>query len=63
MKQAGKQVARKLVNGQLACLREEFRKLPEDELFRMYLHYMVENRPEIFNRIVDTAIAGCRRVR
>lgn len=56
-------MVRKLVNGQLACLREEFRKLPEDELFRMYLHYMVENRPEIFNRIVDTAIAGCRRVR
>lgn len=51
----------KLVEGQLECLREEFRKVPEDELFRMYLHYMVENRLEIFNRIVETAIAGCRR--
>ena len=56
-------MVRKLVNGQLACLREEFRKLPEDELFRMYLHYMVENRPKIFNRIVDTATGGYHRVR
>jgi len=61
MTQEGKQVVRKLVEGQLECLREEFRKVPEEELFRMYLHYMVENRPDIFNRIVETAIAGCRR--
>ena len=57
----GKQAVRELVEGQLACLRREFRKVPEDELFRMYLHYMVENRPEIFNRIVETAIVRYRR--
>jgi|GEM_PF-6494859 len=61
MTQEGKQVVRELVEGQLECLREEFRKVPEEELFRMYLHYMVENRPKIFNRIVETAIARCRR--
>ena len=62
MTREDKQAVRELVEGQLKCLREEFRKLPEDELFRMYLHYMVENRPEIFDRIVKTAIAGRRRL-
>jgi len=63
MTREDKQAVRELLEGQLKCLRDEFRKLPEDELFRMYLHYMVEKRPEIFNRIVETVIAGCRRVR
>lgn len=61
MAQEGKQAVRELVEGQLKCLRAEFHKVPENELFRMYIHYMVENRPEIFNRIVETAVARCRK--
>ena len=63
MTQEGKQAVKELLDGQLKCLREEFHKVSEDELFRMYLHYMVENRLEIFNRIVETAITRCRKAR
>jgi len=47
-----------LLEGQLRSLREDFRRLPEEELFRMYLHYMVENRIDHFNKIIDSAIPG-----
>ena len=50
-----------LLHGQLEGLRENFRSLPEDELFRMYLHYMVECRTEAFNRIVDSAACQIHR--
>jgi len=40
----------------LKSLREDFRKVPEDELFRMYLDYMVKYRPEHFKRIVESAM-------
>jgi len=44
------------LDGQLKSLREDFRKVPEDELFRMYLDYMVKYRPEHFKRIVESAM-------
>lgn len=46
---------KRLLRGQLDCLKEEFHRVPEAELFRMYLHYMVEIHPDCFNRIVETA--------
>ena len=49
-----------LLQGQLESLRENFRSLSEDELFRMYLHYMVECRPETFDRIIDSAACQTR---
>lgn len=42
-----------LVAEQLELLRNDFRRLSEEELFRMYLHYMVEYQPDRFIQIVE----------
>jgi len=47
-----------IVAGQLELLRDDFRRLPEDELFRMYLHYMVECRPERFDQVIEAALTS-----
>ena len=44
---------RDIVAGQLELLRDDFRKLTEEELFRIYLNYMVEWYPERFDRVVE----------
>jgi hypothetical protein len=45
----------RLLTDQLGRLREEFRDCGEDDLFRMYLHYMLECRPEAFYQIIGGA--------
>ena len=42
-----------LVDLQLEMLREEYHNCDEEELFRMYLHYMLECRTEEFFRIIS----------
>ena len=44
---------RDLVAEQLELLRNDFRRLSEEELFRMYLHYMVEYHPDRFIQIIE----------
>ncbi len=49
---------REILESQLACLRREFDKLSEEELFRIYLKHLVRERMELFRRIVDPSRAG-----
>ena len=49
---------RDIVAGQLELLRDDFRKLTEEELFRIYLNYMVEWYPERFNRVVEKELVS-----
>lgn len=51
---------RQLVDYQLERLKDEFHRMPEEDLFRMYLHYMVEHRIDRFNRIVTPAAGNFR---
>lgn len=47
-----------IVAGQLELLRDDFRRLTEAELFRMYLHYMVDRCPERFNQVVEKELVS-----
>jgi hypothetical protein len=46
-------VTGRLLASQLARLRQDFHECDNDELFRMYLRYMVECRTEEFLRLVS----------
>ena len=45
-----------IVAVQLEFLRDDFRRLPEEQLFRMYLHYMVERCPDRFKQIIEAGL-------
>jgi hypothetical protein len=47
-------MTQEIIARQLESLRDDFRRLPEDKLFRMYLHYMIEYCPEKFNQVVES---------
>ncbi len=49
----------RLLTDQLGRLRDEFRTCGDDDLFRMYLHYMLECRPETFYRIIGAGEPTC----
>ncbi|MCE5273491.1 hypothetical protein LLH00_19610 [bacterium] len=46
---------RAILENQLRSLREDFHRRHAEDLFRMYLHYMVEFQPEQFERLVTRA--------
>lgn len=55
MNQGTKQT-KDIVAGQLEYLRDDFRRLTDQERFRIYLRYLVEFNLDRFNSLVDQAI-------
>ena len=45
-----------MLKAQAHSLRDDFRRLPEEQLFRMYLHYMVERCPDRFKQIIEAGL-------
>ncbi len=52
----GAKQTKDVVAMQLELLRDDFRRLPEEKLFRMYLHYMVEWCPDRFKQIIEAGL-------
>lgn len=48
---------RAILDCQLHSLREDFHNRHADDLFRMYLHYMVEFHPDQFESLVSRTAA------